>query len=424
MKIRGLLLIALLVISAVGLTAIYVVYEAGTSNTKQEFYFGISYGKNTTIDLTISGGNIQNYMKTITDAKILIDKVKDYTTFFLINSWDLNINETSLNEVCDYAANANLHFMVFFDFISNQTYLWHQTWLDTAKQRWGDKFLGVYLYDEPGGKQIETGQWDGGTIVRDSFANVSSPREAAQTFLKLGQTQSMNALRSRGIPVFTSDFALYWYDYQAGYNSVFVELGWNVSRAQQIALCRGAANAFGKDWGAIITWTYQQPPYIANGSTILQDMQTAYDAGAKYVIVFDFPTYPEDNPYGILTEEHFFAMQQFWNYAQSAKDKPKVKPEAVLMLPENYGGGLRRPDDNVWAPLVAPPPTNASDPETYFNVTWRTTWPPDTQTPIIWENLNKLSDKYGLKLDVVFDGEKLNIIEQYPKVYFWNETIP
>jgi hypothetical protein len=392
MKFIGLPLLVLLVISAVGLPFTYISYTVWGSSSKQGFFFGVSYGQNTTAE-----------------AKLLIDKVKDYTNFFLINSWDLCLNETALNEVCDYAANANLHFMVFFDFISNQTFLWHQTWLDTAKQRWGDKFLGIYLYDEPGGKQVDTGAWDGGDCVPKLYTNVKSPSDAVNVFVSLGSTQSMHDVKGRGIPVFTSDFALYWYDYQAGYDSVFVELGWNNSRTQQIALCRGAANSFGRDWGAIITWTYQHPPYIASGPEILQDMRTAYQAGAKYIIVFNFPTNPEGNPYGILTEEHFTAMQQFWSYTQSfPKGAEKTAGQVALVLPKNYGGGLRRVDDNLWGPS---------------NMTWRSTLPADTQSPLIWENMNKLSERYGLKLDIVFDGNRVYLIKKYSTVYLWNDTI-
>jgi hypothetical protein len=408
MKLLGLPLIAITVISLVGLPSTYVSYTVWGSSGNQDFLFGVSYGGNTTAG-----------------AKVLIDKVKNYTNFFLINNWDINTNETLLNEICDLAAQSGLRFIVFFDFVSLEYYAWHQTWMDGVKQRYGDKFLGILLYDEPGGKQIETGQWDGGPVVRGRFQNVSSPSEAASTFVSLGRTQSMNDLRRRGIPVFTADFALYWYDYQAGYNSVFVELGWNNSRTQQIALCRGAANAFGRDWGAIVTWTYMQPPYIASGPEILQDMRTAYDAGAKYIIVFDWPTYPENNPYGILTEEHFTAMQQFWNYAQSTpKGLPKVTAQAALVLPKNYGGGLRRADDHVWAPLNVSEETAERLGGGPFNVTWRQNWPPETQSPKIWENLNKLSALYGLKLDIVFDnGDRLSFAKRYSRIYLWNDTI-
>ncbi len=399
MKFLGIPLLILLVISAVGVTSIYIAYNAEGSDDNRDFYFGVSFGGNTT-----------------EQAKLLIDKVKGYTNYLLINNWDISTNETALNEICDYAAQANLHFMVFFDFISNQTYLWHQSWLDTAKQRWGDKFLGIYLYDEPGGQQIEYGQWDNGSYVRELYSKVESPSQAVDAYMELGQTQSMNAVKSRGIPVFTSDFALYWYDYKAGYDGIFVEYGWNASRPQQTALCRGAANSFGKGWGAILTWTYQHPPYLVSGPEILQDMQTAYDAGAKYIIVFNWPIYPEDNLHGILTEEHFEAMQQFWEYTRVyGKISEKTTVQAALVLPKDYGGGLRRADDNVWAPLEISHP---------YNVTWRQAWPADTQTPLIWENLNKLSDRYRLKLDVVFDDGSINFTKHYRSVYLWNQTIP
>ena len=119
-------------------TPIVFWHYGSTEVPEAPLFFGVSFGG-----------------KTAVEAELLIDKVKLYTNFFLINSYDLSINETELDEVCDYAAEANLHFMVYFGWISHVTYPWHQTWLDAAKQRWADKFLGVYLYDEPGGKQLD-----------------------------------------------------------------------------------------------------------------------------------------------------------------------------------------------------------------------------------------------------------------------------
>ncbi|MEJ2240961.1 MAG: hypothetical protein P8Y18_02295, partial [Candidatus Bathyarchaeota archaeon] len=61
------------------------------------FFFGTSFG-----------------LKTVEEAKLLIDEVKDYTNFFLINNWDVSTNETALNSICDYAADAGLTFVVTF----------------------------------------------------------------------------------------------------------------------------------------------------------------------------------------------------------------------------------------------------------------------------------------------------------------------
>ena len=93
--------------------------------------------------------------------------------------------------------------------------------------------------------------------------------------------------------MFTSNYALYWFDYLVGYDTVFVDLGWNHNTSLHIALGRGAANLQGKDWGAIITWTDYEPPYLANRTEICSEMLIAYSAGAKYVVMFTYPRYPE-----------------------------------------------------------------------------------------------------------------------------------
>ena len=354
----------------------------------EDFFFGVSFG-----------------LKTSHEAKLLIDKVKGYTNFFLVNSWDISTNETALNEVCDYSVEAGLSFIVFFDFISlvsEDAYPWHGEWVITAKDRWGDKFLGIYIYEEPGGKQIDTGKFDELIMERsDIFENASTYAEAADIFVtELPRGIDFLYLQNNNIPKFTSDYALYWFDYLAGYDTIFAELGWNHSTPQHIGLCRGAATTQGKDWGAIITWTYQNPPYLASGPEVLEEMLNAYETGAKYIIVFNFPTYPENNSYGILTEEHFAAMQQFWKHTQLyPKDHGKIKSDVVFVLPKDYGWGMRYPDDLIWG-----------------------LWSADDRSPGVWENMNNLIEKYGSQLDIVYDDHRFNL-EKYSKVYFWSATI-
>jgi hypothetical protein len=79
----------------------------------------------------------------------------------------------------------------------------------------------------------------------------------------------------------TSDYALYWWDYQGGYDTVFAQLGWNNTVAQEIGLVRGAADLQGKDWGTIITWKYMQAPYLPDGDEMFDQMKTSYKAGAN-----------------------------------------------------------------------------------------------------------------------------------------------
>src|SRR4030067_2255467 len=184
-----------------------IVYWYYSRKSEAPLFFGITFGG-----------------KTANEAKLLIDAVKNYTNFFLVDSWDITTNETALNEVCDYTSKADLKFMVFFGFVSRVIYPWHQTWLDTAKTQWGDKFLGVYLFDEPGGNQIDSGGWDGDGRNKALFKNASDYSEASTIFVNsISSINSTLDLKRRSIPMFTSDYALYWYDYLAGHATVFVE---------------------------------------------------------------------------------------------------------------------------------------------------------------------------------------------------------
>jgi hypothetical protein len=373
MKRAGLVLLAVLVVSAVVLPLAY--FSNFTQEPKDDgFFFGVTYGQD-----------------TVEGAKLLIDKVQNYTNVFVVDSFPISNNKTQLDAVCSYAAEKNLHFFVYF--FSLYAYDWQREWVLTANQKCGNKFLGVYLRDEPGGRQIDS---------KENFQNASSYSNASAKYVQaVSSTWSMQFLKEKAIPVVTSDFALYWYDYQAGFDVIFAELGWNNSRIQEIGLCRGAATSQGKDWGTIITWTYQQPPYLGSGPEIYQDMVTAYQAGTKYVLLFDY--YPQDNKtdqYGTLTDEHFLAMQQFWSYANAnPRDLTKTQAEVALVLPKDYGWGMRNINDNIWG-----------------------IWPADDSSMLIWQNVNALADKYGLKLDIIYENNT-NRLDMYARVYLWNETI-
>ncbi len=67
-----------------------------------------------------------------------------------------------------------------------------------------------------------------------------------------------------------------------------------------------------KDWGVMITWKYTEPPYLDSGVEIYRQMVDAYRAGAKYIVVFNYPQLKE-NAYGVMTDEHFDALEKFWN---------------------------------------------------------------------------------------------------------------
>lgn len=382
MKKVHLLLLALLIVSAISIPVIYIHYFDEGDSLEHEVFFGVTLSLNTT-----------------REAKLLIDKVKYHTNLLAITAWDFcarNDNGSSLNEICEYVVNAKLHFIVFFSFISHVAYPWHIEWLNTAKERFGEYFLGVYFYDEPGGNQIDKGVWRGGS----SMANVSNYSEAASWYVEnISSSPSMLDLKIRDIPVFTSDYALYWFDYLAGYDCVFVEFGWNHSRTQHIALGRGAANAQGKKWGVIITWTYRHPPFLENGNRLFDDLVTAYKAGAEYIIIFNYPKMDE---YGVLTEEHFNVIKEFWNLLQNSPKTlgEKVTGQVAYVLPRDYGWGMRSPEDNIWG-----------------------IWPPDDLSQTIWSTMNKLIERYSLKLDIIYDDPRFNVERKYAKIYSWNSTI-
>jgi len=222
--------------------------------------------------------------------------------------------------------------------------------------------------------------------------------ETAQRFIERDKN-NIDYLKDN-TKVFTSDYGLYWFDYLSGYDVVLSQLGWNLTLNQQIAQIRGAAQVQGKDWGAFITWKYQQPPYLDNGTEILSQMRTAYECGAKYIILFDYYD-SNSNPYGTMQEEHFQALESFWkDVIKNPKESlGSIKADSVLVLPQNYGWGTRWMEDKVWGIFKA-----------------------DNQTRQIWELMQATQQKHGLKTDIVYADSKFTLPTQYLNVYYSNSS--
>jgi hypothetical protein len=197
--------------------------------------------------------------------------------------------------------------------------------------------------------------------------------------------------------MFTSDYALYWFDYLAGYDGVFAEFGWNHTRSQDIALVRGAAKMQNKTWGAIITWTYDNPPYLYSGEKLYDDMVLAFENGAKYISVFN---YPKINDYGILNEDHFQALERFWNKITTDTKYAPHEAETALVLPRNYGWGMRNPNDTIWG-----------------------LWGPDEKSPQIWNITNVLLTRFAPNIDIVYDDARFSLGDNYSRIYYWNSTV-
>ena len=223
--------------------------------------------------------------------------------------------------------------------------------------------------------------------------------ETAQIFVD-GAASLLKSYGSANITCFTSDYALYWFDYLAGYDTVLAQLGWNHTTTQDIGLVRGAANLQGKSWGTIITWKYTEAPYLASGQEIYDQMRLSYECGAKYVVIFN---YAEDmnGTYGTLEEEHFQALERFWREVVKNPfvGHGSVNVEAAFVLPKNYGCGLRKPQDTVWG-----------------------LWQPIGEYQQIWPNLQVTLAKYGEHLDIVYN-DSTYALSRYTKVFYWNQTV-
>jgi hypothetical protein len=321
--------------------------------------------------------------------KRLVDEVSSYTNVFGIGCTAITYNTTLLDDVCQYVYDKGLFFMVYRE-IAPQT-----AWLESARQRWGNRFLGFYAFDEPGGYQLDLQQYRA-VLTAENYSDASNQFvtvvNSALNRFKRFYTDSTT------YPLFTSDYALYWFDYKAGYDVVLAQLGWNYSRQLNLAMCRGAATAYGKQWGAIITWTYTEPPYLESGEQLYEDLKLAYANGAKYLLVFDSN---KDYTAGTLREEHFEALRRFWQDIQSQPTEPPTTSERVAyVLPQDYAYGFRGPNDKIWGLFQT-----------------------DNLAEQICIDLNSKLELFQDRLDIIYeDGLLFEPVRAYGTFILWNQT--
>jgi hypothetical protein len=320
----------------------------------------------------------------VTAIENQIDQMRNYTNLVVIGCTGITENLTLCSEVCQYAYDRNLSFIIYAD----EPY--DGQWLQSAQDRWGSRFLGLYAWDESGGRELDGAY---GLIQADDYSSAAISFESRLHRL-LGWIVNGSA-----VPLFSSDYALYWFDYEAGLNTVFAQLGWNYSRQLNVALVRGAAAVQNKDWGVMITYTYTQPPYLESDSQLLSDMKLAYDNGAKYIIVFDSDI---NWTQGILQPWHLQAIQQFWRYALT-HPQPNSLPSgrAAFVLPNAYAYGFRGPKDRIWGK-----------------------WGADNLTEQLCIDLNDALNQYGSRLDIIYDDSMFSdYTSVYGRLIFWNGTI-
>jgi hypothetical protein len=350
-----------------------------------------------------------------TDVYKVADAVQGFANLIIIGSQTVTRDTAKLTSTCNYLYDRGFSFIIYVSYGPVVPAGPSVEFFSSTVKQWGDKFLGVYIFDEPGGKQLDYAPGTQHYIdkpVKEAANFADAAYNYTQTIYDaIENITGPTFYNAPGLHLYTSDYALFWFDYLSGYNTVFTEFVGNQSRQVNVALCRGAAHVQNMKWGAMITWKYDQAPFLENPTELYQDMVTAYQNGADYIVVFDSP----DNQsaitdLGILTSgqsSHLDAMQRFWNYAV---DNPRSETDpatVAYVVPADYGFGFRGPDDTVWGLFAA-----------------------DALSSQIWNDIglnstSSLIAQYGKGLDIVCltltDGLQARLI--YDKLIFWNGTV-
>ena len=164
MKKRLAIVLSLVIITVIAVSTFATIEIYTPSSTtvasKKPFYVGVTYCGN-----------------SIDDAEQLIDKVKNYTNLFVLQSGTLMLNFTATEQICDYAVNSGLNFILCYssDCLGNNL----DSFLNEAQSRWGSHYLGVYFNDEPAGHLLDSTTFslnDNNTcvIIERNIASVSS----------------------------------------------------------------------------------------------------------------------------------------------------------------------------------------------------------------------------------------------------------
>ena len=251
------------------------------------------------------------------------------------------------------------------------------------------------LYTQANGSSVIS-QFESYSLLesQNPYQNYS---DAAKLFVG-GNENTLDWVRNQSVSVFTSDYGLYWWDYEGGYDTVFAELFGGQTDALALALVRGAADMQSKSWGVMIEPASQLPLLLQNGSQMYDEMKTAYEEGAKYAVVWNYSPY--GNGTGLLQDQNFAALQEFWiDVVKNPEETNNCTGQIALVLPQDYGFGLRSPEDHIWGIFQA-----------------------DNSSQQVWNAVQTSLTKYGSRLDIVFSDPNYPVAGRYVQVYYWNQT--
>ena len=149
----------------------------------------------------------------------LIDKVNKFSNMLVILNPEIVKNQTKLTKVCDHAQKSGMSFYIHMSHPSYWNFDYNPfEWYYEAKEKYKENFLGIYLYDEPGGNQLDLGpfrEFDFEMMPYDY-------RDAANTFTYYLYVQMRDFIKFDKIV--TSDYGLFWFDYEAGYDVIFCDI--------------------------------------------------------------------------------------------------------------------------------------------------------------------------------------------------------
>jgi hypothetical protein len=348
----------LLVVLLTNVLVIAAFSSGAFSGTAPDLYFGVYIGY----------GNMP-------EAKALMDRVSNFTNFFVVGTTYIAASFDE-NKTLEYAYSKGLYFMSLEASLGKD-------WYKFANDTWGNVVGFIELYeDEPGGRALDNPA--NSTVGWDANCLPTSPENATAIF-KDHLGRALNNTRSArfgqmNYSLFAADYGLYWFDYKAGYDGVLAEFYGNYSRQMTVALARGAATVQNKTWGVLINWKYDEAPYLESAQDLYDDMLYAYNAGAKYIVIFDSnKQWTQD----ILTQDHLNAMQQFWDYVQThPRQTDWATTRTAFVLPPYYGCGFRGPNDKIWG-----------------------IWPQNDTSVVINAAMNQQLQLHGDSLDIIYDDD-------------------